>query len=215
MVPDEELTAADREALAWAVSTAHPLGAVMVERVRAGGTGVTAGELAAIARDWEAAGRPPPERHQHRTEVVFEDGTTVVGVTFAADDPYSRETAPSFGLYLDERWNPPWPHTHVDWPDFGLPRDLGGFEAALRDLLGRARRGDRVELGCLGGHGRTGTALACLAVLTGTPVADAVAWVRGNYCPQAVETQAQEAIVAAFGGSVADATTPATPSRER
>ncbi len=56
-----------------------------------------------------------------------------------------------------------------------------------------------VEVGCLGGHGRTGTALACLAVLTGTPANEAVAWVRANYCAHAVETEAQEALVAAFG----------------
>ena len=56
-----------------------------------------------------------------------------------------------------------------------------------------------VEIGCLGGHGRTGTALACLAVLAGTPAAEAVAWVRGAYCPKAVETDAQRAFVESFG----------------
>lgn len=131
--------------------------------------------------------------------MTFEDGTSVVGVTFASNDPYGREAHPAFGLYLDERWGPPWPHAHIDWPDFGLPTDPDRFTAALQDLLARARRGDRVELGCLGGHGRTGTALACLAVLTGTPPPDAVAWARANYCPRAVETPAQEAFVMAFG----------------
>ena len=47
----------------------------------------------------------------------------------------------------------------------------------------------------LGGHGRTGTALACLAILTGHPATDAVAWVRARYCPQAVETASQEAFI--------------------
>ncbi len=61
-----------------------------------------------------------------------------------------------------------------------------------------ARTGERVEVGCLGGHGRTGTALACLAVLTGTLADDAVAWVRGNYCYKAVETDVQEQLVAAL-----------------
>ena len=69
---------------------------------------------------------------------------------------------------------------------------------ALRSLLDRARRGERVEVGCLGGHGRTGTALACLAVLAGHPAADAVAWTRTHYCPKAVETPDQEAFVAAL-----------------
>ena len=121
-----------------------------------------------------------------------------MGVRFLGDDPYLREDAPSFGLYLDERWAPPWPHDHLDWPDFGVPDDLDALRRALTDLLVRARQGERVEVGCLGGHGRTGTALACLAVLTGTPAHDAVAWVRANYCDKAVETDAQEHLVATF-----------------
>lgn len=58
-----------------------------------------------------------------------------------------------------------------------------------------ARTGEQVEVGCIGGHGRTGTALAILAILTGHPAADAVAWVRANYCPKAVETVDQEAFI--------------------
>ncbi len=53
--------------------------------------------------------------------------------------------------------------------------------------------GQRVEIGCYGGHGRTGTALACLAVLCGQAPDEAVSWVRGTYCERAVETDEQEA----------------------
>lgn len=159
---------------------------------------VTVGELGAIREDWEARDRPPPEPHVHRTPVRFADGTTVTGVRFLGNDPYVREDTPSFGLYLDERWASPWPHEHLDWPDFGVPEDLDALRRALTDVLTRARNGDSVEIGCLGGHGRTGTALACLAVLTGTPAADAVVWVRANYCYKAVETDSQEQLVATF-----------------
>jgi hypothetical protein len=41
-------------------------------------------------------------------------------------------------------------------------------------------------------------ALACLAISTGHPRADAVAWVRDAYCPDAVETSEQEAFVLDF-----------------
>ena len=197
--PNEELTAEYRSALGWAVSTEQPVGAAIIKRVRSGGAGVSVAELAAIHQDWEAAGRPLPERHVHRTRVQFADDTTVTGVTFLADDPYVRENPPGFGLYLDESWAPPWPHAHVDWPDFGVPEDLDALRRALTDLLDRARTGESVEVGCLGGHGRSGTALACLAVLTGTPANDAVAWVRANYCEKAVETDEQEELVATFG----------------
>ena len=129
-------------------------------------------------------------QHRHLDAVALPDGTTVVAVSF--NPAYERDTAPDFGLYLDERWDPPWPHAHVDWPDFGLPADVDAFVAALEDVLARAGRGEVVELGCLGGHGRTGTALACLATLAGDE-GDPVAWVRSTYCERAVETPEQEA----------------------
>ena len=197
LVPVEALTADDQAALGWAAQSGHPLGTAVVERLRAGdGSSLTVAVLAAIRGDWEQAGRPVAHRHVHRTPVTFADGTTVVGVSFAADDPDGRN--PAFGLYLDERWAPPWPHRRLDWPDFGVPASVHDLRAALVDLLDRARGGEVVEVGCIGGHGRTGTALACLAVLTGTPTADAVAWVRAHYCDRAVETPEQEAFVARF-----------------
>ncbi len=116
-------------------------------------------------------------------------------MSFDPVDPYVRDRRPDYGLYLDPRWQPPWPHDHLAWPDFGIPEDTSSVMAPLRSLLERARSGQRVEIGCLGGHGRTGTALSCLAVLCGHPPSDAVGWVRSTYCPQAVETPEQEAFV--------------------
>jgi len=104
--------------------------------------------------------------------------------------------SPDFGVYLDERWQPPWPHVRLDWPDFGVPQDRGPVLEGLRRALDLARDGRRVEIGCWGAHGRTGTALATLAVLTGLPRDDAVSWVRATYCTRAVETAEQEAFVA-------------------
>ncbi len=57
-----------------------------------------------------------------------------------------------------------------------------------------------MEVGCLGGSGRTGTVLACMAVLAGVPPAQAVPWVRSAYRPEAVETAEQEAWVQWFAG---------------
>ncbi len=198
-MPKDEFTDDDTSALAWAASTENPVAAAIVVRVRGGADpDASVEELAAIRQDWEAAGRPAPKAHVHRTPVQFVDGTTVMGVRFLGDDPYVRDDPPDFGLYLDENWAPPWPYEFFDWPDFGVPEDLDTLRRALTDLLDRARRGERVEVGCFGGHGRTGTALACLAVLTGTPAKDALAWVRTNYCYKAVETDVQEQLVTTF-----------------
>lgn len=57
---------------------------------------------------------------------------------------------------------------------------------------------ERVEVACSGGRGRTGTALACLAVLDGVPPRDAVAYVREHYDPRAVETPWQHRYIARF-----------------
>ena len=143
------------------------------------------------------------EMHVHRDEVALPDGRVVVAATFDERDPYDRAVPPDFGLYLDERWQPPWPHLRLDWPDFGVPADAASVLEGLAHVLARAQDGQRVEIGCWGAHGRTGTALACLAVLTGLPQDEAVAWVRATYCTKAVETVEQEAFVLSFEAPVA------------
>lgn len=162
------------------------------------GTSVVNGVRGA-ASDWT----PWPAPHLHRSVVQLPDGTHVTAVSYDASDPYGRDEPPDFGLYLDRRWAPPWPHAYLDWPDLGLPDQPDSLVADLQDLLNRARAGQRVEVGCLGGHGRTGTALAWLAVLAGEPPDHAVFWVRQNYCPNAVETQEQEAFVARLPPEIA------------
>lgn len=140
----------------------------------------------------------PWESHLHRTRVTLPSGTDVWAVSFDGSDPYGRDQVPDFGLYLDDKWAPPWAHTRVAWPDFGIPLDLRTLRDQLASTLARAAAGDHVEIGCLGAHGRTGTALACLAIIDGHDPDDAVAWVRANYCERAVETPEQEEFVRAF-----------------
>jgi protein-tyrosine phosphatase len=101
-------------------------------------------------------------------------------------------------MYLDPAWAPSWPHVIIDWPDFGIPSDRVSLVNEINGLLDRARRGEIVEIGCLGGHGRTGTLLAILAVRAGEPASSAVAWVRHQYCHDAVETDQQAAFVESF-----------------
>ena len=54
---------------------------------------------------------------------------------------------------------------------------------------------ERVEVACAGGRGRTGTALACLAILDGVAAAQAVTYVRAHYDRRAVETPGQRRFV--------------------
>ncbi|MER7948776.1 protein phosphatase [Streptomyces sp. NPDC096079] len=113
--------------------------------------------------------------------------------------PLPEGPAPTFAVHLlGRRPDPtPWPSVWLRWPDFRLPADRAEARAVFTEAWGRAA-GERVEFACGGGRGRTGTALACLAVLDGVPPAEAVAYVRHHYDRHAVETPWQRRYVRAF-----------------
>jgi len=120
-------------------------------------------------------------------------------------DPQPGGPLPDHGLYLGGRrlrrrhdGALTWPHDWVDWPDFLLPRDRDQAIAGIRALHARAAGGERVEVACGGGVGRTGTVIACLAVLSGLPPDEAVSWTRTHHHPRAVETPWQRRWVARF-----------------
>jgi protein-tyrosine phosphatase len=100
---------------------------------------------------------------------------------------------PEYGLYLGSRRLQArhtfgWAHEWLDWPDFALPRDSRRAVELIQDLHRRALDGQRVEVACGGGVGRTGTVVASLAVLSGVPAGEAVRWARAHYQRRAVET---------------------------
>lgn len=116
--------------------------------------------------------------------------------------PVTQGLDPDFGLYLLNEQPQPvtWDARWVRWPDFRLPRNRGDAQDALYEAWRRATA-ERVEVACGGGRGRTGTALACIAVLDGVPAREAVAYVRKRYDPRAVETPWQRRYVACFTAS--------------
>jgi len=136
-----------------------------------------------------------------RGAIALPDGTLIRGR--GRSQPLPEGPQPEFGLYPGKspdrtlrlpgrpRWRPVWPAEWVDWPDFGTPRDDAAAAAAIEHAYLRAKAGHRVEVACGGGTGRTGTVLACMAILARHPAADALTWTRQNYRPRAVETAGQ------------------------
>jgi Protein-tyrosine phosphatase len=124
-------------------------------------------------------------------------GRLIRGRGLRGPDPGGPD--PEFGLYVvgSAMQGVPWEYRWVAWPDFGLPAD----PAAAREAFIEARErsaAERVEVACVGGLGRTGTTLACIAVLDGVPAREAVGYVRAHYRPDAVETLGQRRFVADF-----------------
>ena len=124
-------------------------------------------------------------------------GRLVRGRGLRIDNPYKPD--PEFAVYVvgSALYGVTWEYRWVDWPDFGLPANPAALRENLVEALARSSI-ERVEVGCVGGRGRTGTALACLAVLDGAPAADAVAYVRQHYSLDAVETMEQASFVVDF-----------------
>jgi len=155
-------------------------------------------------------GWKPPTCQHWREPVDLRDGITVFASAWF-DRPGNRPVDtewPNVGFYLDGSWaqttmlcSPgfrprfaryrPAKLMLYPWPDLGVPREPKRFERAIGWLLRQASDGNRVEIGCAGGHGRTGTTLAALLVLQGMSPTRAVKQIRAQYCREAVETKAQ------------------------
>jgi hypothetical protein len=113
--------------------------------------------------------------------------------------PLPPGPGPTFTVYLLSQPPPAtaWQARWIRWPDFWLPSDQGNAREVLQEAW-QAALAQRVEVACRGGRGRTGTALACLAIIDGVPAHQAVAFIRQHYQPHAVETPWQRRYVGRF-----------------
>lgn len=105
-------------------------------------------------------------------------------------------------------------HPHefkVDTEDFSVP-PVKDMQAGLIFAIEALADGNDIYVGCMGGIGRTGLFMGCMAKTindfhkthTGrvpNGLGDPVKWVRANYIPHAIETKAQQAYVQSFDSS--------------
>jgi len=133
----------------------------------------------------------------------FPEGTVVRGRSLRRGLPPGPR--PDLGLYLTSprarrrsRFSPSWDALWVAWPDFRLPADDHQAVDVIVAAFERARAGERVEVACGGGTGRTGTVLTCMAMLAGVAPERALHFVRRHYRPRAVETRGQRRWIERF-----------------
>ena len=87
------------------------------------------------------------------------------------------------------------PHiVYLNWPDYGAV-PVSQLMGVAQWALDRLDEGHTLEVGCAGGHGRTGTFVTGMMVLTGFHPKEAIKEIRANYCHKAVESKAQEELL--------------------
>ena len=106
--------------------------------------------------------RDPP----HLDPVVLPEGTRLT-VSPSIWPPRTCVPASRPWPVLRTRWQPPWDHGHICWPDFGLPTDATLLPG--RSCVSKAGPWGSTRGGMSRRSGRTGTVLSCLAALSGHP----------------------------------------------
>jgi hypothetical protein len=76
------------------------------------------------------------------------------------------------------------------WPDYSVP-DMEDWLPVALWLMEQLDAGKRIEFGCYGGHGRTGTAIGTLMVLQGCQPGPVAKRLRDHYCASAIESESQ------------------------
>jgi hypothetical protein len=147
----------------------------------AGGYGYDTGGYGFLGKD----------RHYGDTYTTY-DGSLTYYVSSMWNSRKEGEFLPDWGLYFDWGWHPWWRAEHIDWPDYGVP---SAWNVAIEQILTsieKVQAGLKVEVGCIGAHGRTGTMLAVVNVILGCEPKAAINHVRTHHCEHAIESERQE-----------------------
>jgi hypothetical protein len=152
---------------------------------------------------------------KHDRQVFKLDNELSIRASAYRDVKYKLSEDVDVGVYLYDSWavgvltspglHVPWGKEQttlqvmLDWPDFGIPDlDFIPMVDIVAWMLEQMAAGVRMETACMGGHGRTGTMLACLLVAQGVTPGKAMERVRADHCKKAIENTKQGEFVAAF-----------------
>lgn len=165
---------------------------------------------------WQGGGRwtgyTPCQHYRHPCKV----GEWEVLASGYFSRPEGDVDPPGAGVYLDEDWLSPhggmsvspgtqwkriakwYPAIYAIWRD-GSTFPISNVELMIEFVVEHLEAGRSVEIGCQGGHGRTGTFIACLiASVEGLGAYDSIEAVRERHCKDCVETNAQVDLVYNF-----------------
>jgi hypothetical protein len=87
--------------------------------------------------------------------------------------------------------------------DGKAPSNVTEFKVMIDWLCNQLREAKKVHVGCIGGHGRTGTVLAAVVHQMMPEVEDPITYVRTHYCEKAVESSEQVAFLVKHYGAKA------------
>lgn len=163
--------------------------------------------------DYDYLSKYQSDRHCE-TKIHFANGVTVQATSLSQDRLRKGDT-PDFAIYLDSGWRSDGMCIMLPWRDFGLPTvGYNMVRYAIQEAYDWAEAGAIVEVGCIGAHGRTGTVLACLAVLSDAELSptDAIKFIRTSFCSHAIETRDQEWFVAWFHAQIHNIPSPPKPA---
>lgn len=175
-----------------------------------GGTGTATSAYGYGGSDWSDDWYWKNHHRHYETAVTFPNGVKVQASSLVQNHSQRDNGEPDFALYLDSGWRNEGAAIMLPWDDWGLPAVKYAVAAeSIRTAYAWAEGNMLVEVGCIGAHGRTGTALACMAILAGVEPTKAVSWVRSNYCTDAVEGLSQEWFVKWFAAYIVNGELPA------
>ena len=116
-------------------------------------------------------------------------------------------------------YNEPLQGVYLPWQDRGVPT-LDRCMMLLEWINPLIDAGKRIEIACMGGHGRTGTLTAMIMLSRNAKLnaADAIKLVRTAYCDEAIESYTQEKAIYEIAGEEAPPPPPAktfTPKNDK
>lgn len=154
----------------------------------------------------------------HWREPIQIGDKVVVASEYTPGADVLTSPVPDLGIYLTKAWEEffkppkffgfipkkpyvlPYPAVVLDWSDHDmLPmHELRWIIEVIREAMAEDKL---VEIACFGGHGRTGTLLACLVgEIENLTARQAILAIRSRYCEKAVESTSQLRGIAQYLG---------------